>query len=302
MSQATTPADAPAADHAAQALAAILQPVSRMMIDHGLQLAQALELLKVALVNESVKRYAISDKQVSDARVALLTGVHRKDVRRLREESGQNKPAKSMVSIGSAVVARWISDPRFLHLDQSARALARTARQASPGEPDFATLVAEVSRDTSARTVLDELQRLGSVCLRDDGCVELVNPGFVPLGSAVEQFHFLAAGVADHFSASVSNLSPRREQPLMLDQSAFSQDLSDAQAELLHAQARRLWAEVLPKFLQNASMAEQRSVGQTGPARRVRFGVYFHEQVQETADLDAGVVVKKKSAKKGPST
>jgi Family of unknown function (DUF6502) len=276
----TTAPRPPDAAAAAQALASVLQPVARLMIEHGLQIAEAVELLKSALVRESVQGYGLPDKQVSDTRVALLTGVHRKDVRRLRQADqarGAARPARAMVSLASAVVARWISDPRYLQLDQNARALARTSRMSRPGEPDFATLVAEVSRDTSARSVLDELLRLGTVRLRADACVELVSQAFVPQGSAAEQFHFLAAGVGDHLSACVRNVSPGGSQAPLLDQSAFSADLSATQAELLHQQARQLWSGVLKKFLQSASIAEQRSAGHAGPRHRVRFGVYFHE-------------------------
>jgi hypothetical protein len=69
----------------------------------------------------------------------------------------------------------------------------------------------------------------------------------------------------------------------MLDQSAFSQDLSPEQAEQLQLQARRLWASVLQQFLQTATVAEQRSEGTDGPRHRVRFGVYFHDALQADA-------------------
>src|SRR5665647_545534 len=70
---------------AAQAIAVVLQPLARLMIDQGLQLPSMLELLKKALVNEAASAFGLADKGSSDTRIALLTGVHRKDVKRLRE-------------------------------------------------------------------------------------------------------------------------------------------------------------------------------------------------------------------------
>jgi hypothetical protein len=222
----------------------------------------------------------LADKGSSDTRIALLTGVHRKDVKRLRDAPATATPSCPTVSVAASVVARWISEPRFLNADQSTRALARTPRRGSAGEPDFTTLVAEVSRDVGPRAVLDELERLGVVTLREDGYVALNATAFVPHDGQSELFHFLAASVSDHLGAAVHNLAPDRSGPLMLDQSAFSQDLSADQARQLQQQARRLWLGVLQQFLQTATVAEQRSEGVDGPKHRVRFGVYFHDTLQ----------------------
>jgi hypothetical protein len=84
----------------------------------------------------------------------------------------------------------------------------------------------------------------------------------------------------------------------MLDQSAFSQDLSLEQAEQLQQQARRLWATALQQFLQTATVAEQRSQGAEGAKHRVRFGVYFHDALQTQALEAAPVATAKKRPKK----
>lgn len=265
---------------AAQAMGRVLQPLARLMIDHGLQLPSMVELLKNELVHEAMATFGLADKGSSDSRIALLTGVHRKDVKRLREAPVSASTAVPLVPVAASVVARWISEPRFLNADQSARPLARTPRRSGVGEPDFTTLVAEVSRDVGARAVLDELARLGVVELQSDGYVALKTSGFVPHEGLDESFHFLATNVSEHLATAVHNLAPDRQGPLMLEQSAFSQDLSAEQAGQLQQQARRLWASSLRQFLQTATVAEQRSQADTSPKHRVRFGVYFHDTLQ----------------------
>lgn len=272
---------------AEQALSQLLRPVARLMIDHGVQLPAMLELLKSALVDEAQSAYALEQKGSSDTRIALLTGVHRKDVRRLREAPHSAQAASSMLPLGASVVARWISEPRFLNADQTPRLLARTPGRGTVGEPDFTSLVAEVSRDVGARAVLDELVRLGVVERRDDGFVALRSSGFVPQEGRGESFYFLASNLSDHLAAAVHNLKPSQSAPLMLEQSAFSQSLSAFQAEQLHALARRLWAKALQQFLQTASVAEQRSENDTGARHRVRFGVYFHDTLQDDGQAPA---------------
>lgn len=286
---------------AAEAIAQVLQPLARLMIDHGLQLPSMVELLKKALVDEAIGAYGLADKGSSDTRIALLTGVHRKDVKRLREAPVTATVAAPMVPVAASVVARWISEPRFLNVDQTARPLARTPGRGLAGEPDFTALVAEVSRDVGARAVLDELERLGVVELREDGYVALKSTAFVPHEGLRESFHFLASNVSDHLATAVHNLAPDRRGPLRLEQSAFSQDLSPAQVDLLQQRARRLWASTLQQFLQTATVAEQRSQADEGPKRRIRFGVYFHDTLQETEAVTAPAAKASRPKKRKPA-
>lgn len=286
---------------AAQAIAQVLQPLARLMIGHGLQLAPMVELLKKALVDEAQNSYGLADKSSSDTRVALLTGVHRKDVKRLREAPDLAVTNKPMMPIAAAVVARWISEPRYLNANQTPLVLARTARRSNAGEPDFTSLVAEVSSDVGARAVLDELSRLGVVVVREDGQAELLASAFVPKEGLSESFHFLAAHVSDHLASAVHNLTAGPLTPKMLEQSAFCQDLSPAQAEQLQARARQLWGQTLQQFLQTATVAEQRSQHEDGARHRVHFGVYFYDQLQAAPATPTGPIAAKRQTDKKKS-
>ena len=123
---------------AAEAVSKVLRPLARLAIDHGLQLPAMVDLLKKALVEEAIQTYALEGKEgkkgSSDTRISVLTGVHRKDVRRLRIEAEEEQPAPPpMLPLAAVVVARWISDPRFLNADQTARPLARTPKHRQEG-------------------------------------------------------------------------------------------------------------------------------------------------------------------------
>lgn len=265
---------------AADAIAQVLQPLARLMIDHGLQLPTMVELLKKTLVNEAAAGYGVAGKGSTDMRISLLTGVHRKDVKRLRAEGTAAAPVKPMVPLAASVVARWISDAHYLQADGSTRSLARTPGKSQSGEPDFTQLVAEVSRDVGARAVLDELLRLGVVTVDDEGQIHLTAKSFVPQGSQRDAFHFLAANVSDHLCAAVHNLKPGQMAPPMLEQSAFAHDLSPHQAQQLQGLARQLWGDVLQRFLQAATVAEARSQGTPELKQRLRLGVYCYQEAQ----------------------
>lgn len=121
----------PVPEQAARAVAQVLSPLARLMIDHGLQLPSMIELLKAALVNEAVNSFGLLDKESTNSRIALITGVHRKDIKRLREAQDESVCMTPTASTAASVVARWISEPRFLNADQTTRKLARTSKHAA---------------------------------------------------------------------------------------------------------------------------------------------------------------------------
>jgi hypothetical protein len=286
-------------EHAVDAIEQLLQPLAQLMVGHSVQLGAVTELLKKSLVDAALRSDTNAKHAMTDSGIAILTGVHRKDVRRLRDEPEQMSAAEAyapLMSMGAQVVARWISDPVYLSTHNKARALARTPRHAKPGEPDFTTLVAQVSSDVGARAVLDELLRLGIIKNSSETHVELQDNAFVPQEGLKETFHFLAANVSDHLATAVHNLQPDRADGAMLEQSAFSQNLSEEDAADLELTARHLWANALQQFLQKATVAEQRSSKKTDATRRVRFGIYFHTAAM--ASQPEAVEVNKKTTNK----
>lgn len=250
------------------------------MIDQGVQLGQVVEQLKRALVQQADENFGAAKRESTESRIALLTGVHRKDVKRLRQTDPKAPPSNRSTPVHMAVVSRWISEPHYLNADQTPRPLAKTAAKALPGEPDFTTLVGQISKDVGARAVLDELSRMGIVQVKGDGLIVLNDTSYVPKGQN-EALGLLAANLHDHFAAAVHNVNPERTQGLLLEQSAFSNGLTRAMAEELHGLARQLWARSLQQFLQAATVAEERSQAaqaESPALHSVRFGVYFHDQ------------------------
>ncbi len=283
--------------HAADAVQQILQPLAQLMIGHSVQLSAITEMLKKALVDAAANNAQQAGEDMTDSRIAIVTGVHRKDVRRLRQEAASPSTAANdyapIMSIGAQVVARWISEPRYLTTHNKARRLARTPRHAEPGEPDFSTLVAQVSSDVGAKAVLDELLRLGIASIEADTHVQLHDNAFVPQDDLREQFHFLASNVSDHLATAVHNLKPGRQQSAMLEQSAFSHNLCAEDAAELEQTARLLWSQTLQQFLQKATVAEERSSSKAQATQRVRLGVYFHQTQMPNAAQPARKAAKK---------
>jgi Family of unknown function (DUF6502) len=283
----STPADDPGLSTSSQrhelalaALEQILLPAARLMIDNGLQLPAVVEAIKRALVLEA-NRAPLAERP-NATRVAVLTGVHRKDVKRLTDmldQGVQAEPDRS-ASVGSQVVARWISDTRFLDAAGNPLRLVRTPRYATDDSPSFSELVGAVSKDVGARAVLESLLQLDVVREVTDTIIELRLRAFVPSQAARESMYYLAANVADHFATAVHNQTLPVTGSPMLEQSAFSDGLSLEQVTQLHDMARAWWEKALKQFLRDATEAAKAGTANTQPLYRVRFGAYFYQAAE----------------------
>ena len=95
------------------AVFAILHPLVRYLIGQGWTYGALADTLKMVYVAEASQHYGEADgRTLTDSRVSLLTGIHRKEVKRLRvqlEEHGERPLLRHGANMAAQVVAAWIS-------------------------------------------------------------------------------------------------------------------------------------------------------------------------------------------------
>jgi len=190
------------------ALRHILRPLVRLMIRHGVTLPSIVELLKQVLVDVVDKDLPVEGKRTTDSRVSVLTGVHRKDVKRLRETENELSDVPKKVSLGARVVNTWLTESRWL--DQEGNPLALPRYSDDPGKPSFEQLADGVSNDVRARSILDELLRIGVVQLTESGNVELLAEAFIPSEEEGQKLFYFEQSSYAHLMAGVQNLEDRK--------------------------------------------------------------------------------------------
>lgn len=272
-----TPATSPTAAATAGMLGALrrlLRPLVRLLLARGVTYPMLQDLLKDLYVDVAHRDFAIEGKRQTDSRLSLLTGVHRKDVRRLRETDLYPDAAPPQaVPLGVRLVALWSSDPRFLDAEQRPLALPRLGR--GTDEASFEGLVQSLSKDIRPRAVLDELLRLGVLRLAGDDRVELHLEAFVPRAGFDEKAYFLGRNVGDHLAVAVDNLLDRR--PPGFERAASYDALTAASIEELRELAEKSGMQALKTVNRRAMALEQRDAGKPDARRRFSFGAYFHD-------------------------
>ncbi len=248
----------------------VLRALVRLLLHHRFAFPQLAALLKAVYVDVAERDFRIRDDRPSDSRITLLTGVHRKDVRRLREQGADPAAAPASVSTGARLIARWLGDSDFAGPDGAPRPLP--LKSSEGGGAGFDELVDRVfKQDLRPRVILDEWRRLG-IARIEDGAVVLNTGAFVPEKGFEEKAFFLGKNIQDHLNAGADNLLGRK--PSHFDRSVYYDGLTAASLEELERLADTLGMEALARMNRAALALQKRDEGAPEAAGRMNFGVF----------------------------
>ncbi len=258
----------------------ILRALVRLLLEQQITFPTLSQWLKAIYVDVAEKEFPVDGKPQTDSRITLLTGVHRKEVRRLRKEGIMAGAVPAAVSLGAALVASWVGNRRYLDEDGKPLPLPRLAR-GSDG-PSFEELVSNASKDIRPRVVLDEWLRLGICRLDREDRVWLNTAAFVPEQGFDEKAYYLGRNVHDHIAACIHNLNSPEET--FIERSVYYDQLTEAQVRELSAYAREVGMEALLKVNQKALELQEAADGDCAACHRMNYGVYFFAEPEERAN------------------
>jgi uncharacterized protein DUF6502 len=262
---------APAASLVA-ALTRLLRPLVRLMLNHGVTYPLLTDLLKSVYVEVAAEEFPVEGKKQTDSRISLLTGVHRKDVKRLRTEERRPENIPTAVSLGAQLVARWTGLPAYLDEDGEPRPLPRLASNGGP--VSFEGLVESVSKDLRSRVVLDEWLRLGvaRVDERDRVCLNVA--AFIPERGFDEKAYYFGRNVHDHLAAGAHNLLG--ERPPFTERSVYYDKLTPAAVDALAQRAKEAGMQALQTVNRHAMELQRQTASDPEATLRMNFGIYFY--------------------------
>jgi hypothetical protein len=208
----------------------------------------------------------------------LLTGIHRKEVRRLRGAGAPVSVVPAALSRTSRIVALWLAAPEFTDGEGKPLALPRAADGTAPS---FERLVASVTREVRPRAVLDEWLDRKLVTIDADDRIVLAEPGFMPKGGNEQQLYYFGRNLHDHIAAASANVLG--EAPRFLERAAHYDGLSAELAMRLEKRSRELAMEALQTANREAHAA---TLTDPGGDWRWNFGIYIFAE-EDTAENDA---------------
>ena len=226
-----------------QAIHRLLRPLIRILLRNGVPFCSFAELVRCVYVDVAMSDFAIQGRKPSDSRASVLTGLSRKEVRRLRElDLANDDRGAARYNRAARVLSAWVRDERY-H-DESG--LPLPLELDSP-PPSFASLVHTYSGDVPVRAVLDELHRVGAVVFDAAGRITLVARAYVPRSGEEEKLGILGFDVAELITTIDRNLQGNPEGPLFQRKVAYD-NLPREAIEEFRALSRQKSQELLEEF------------------------------------------------------
>ncbi len=253
-----------------EAIQRLLRPLVRLLLAKQITYPYLISLLKPLYVDVAMTEFQLEGKQQTDSRLSLLTGVHRKDIRRFLDEPQIDLSPPANISLGARLIARWNSESDYL--DDSAHPIALPRLAQTDGSPSFERLFSEESKDIRSRVVLDEWLRLGIVEIDEKDFIHLRTGAFIPQQGMEEKLYYLGRNVRDHIASAVHNVLD--ETPPFLERSVYSDGLSPQAVEELAQMAERMSMDVLRAVNKRAQELKKTTPG--NQKHRMTLGVYFY--------------------------
>lgn len=265
------------------AIKKVLRPLIKLMLSYQITYPLLISQLKSLYVEVAEKEFKVNHKRQSDSRINLLTGVHRKDVKRLRAETVAEAAAPANVSTGAQIIGEWMGSPEYL--DESGQPRPLPLKTVNGDTSSFEELVEKVCKqDIRPRVILDEWLRLEVARLEDDHVV--LNTGaFTPAKGFDEKVFFFGKNTRDHIAASAHNLLGNK--PSYFDRSVYYDRLSEESITELAELADTLGMQALMAMNKKALELQKRDRQKTESGHRMNFGVFnFNTVTNEKEDSD----------------
>jgi len=254
----------------------LLTALAEVALEEELSFSEFSELSRYAFVKAAEKMLA-GNKRVSDSRISIVTGLHRKDVKRLREGNGEEFSAeKAKGNRATSVISAWTREKDFLDENGNPIPLAYDNEA-----PSLTTLIKEYSGDMPVRAVCDELERMEVIKEKDDRWY-LEVPVYVPSKSRESMFSFLGDETSHLVKTIHHNLNnpPRKRR---FQRSVAYDELSPESVELFQALASERSMDLLKEFDSWLAKREKldKQARKKNPGiehKKAGLGIYYFEE------------------------
>ncbi|MEZ5451378.1 MAG: DUF6502 family protein [Thiothrix sp.] len=256
----------------------ILKPLVCILHRKGMAFGEFSQMVKQIYVEVSEDLLKSSGERPTTSRIAIATGLTRKEVAQLRQGADENDLMTPTGSYnrGSRVMTGWLQDAEFLGADGKPAVLPIQGDMGS-----FAALVSRYSGDMPYRAMLREMERVGVVSA-DDDYVQLLGGGYIPHGDEDEKLGILGTDVSALITTIDHNLKVTDRRQLHFQRKVSYDNLPLEALPAFKAMVSQDGMDLLIKFNQWLVTQDRDSNPQVKGSGQMRAGVgiyYFEEPV-----------------------
>lgn len=255
-----------------------MRPIARLLLRFGVSYKDFSEVCKSVFVEVASDDHGIRGRKTNMSRVAVMTGLTRKEVRKVRDtlESGQ---ASSVFRPGrpGSVLSIWHSNPSYLDKQLKPKRIPFDGLGAN-----FKDLVAAAGGDIPPKAMLNELLRAGSV-VYEGSKLRAISRSYVPESNNPDAVLLAGSALRDLASTVLHNLSCGDLDDRFIERRVFSLRLPTSQTKRFRKLARDK-GELLLNDL-NAWLSERENAARhkleldsVAAPPRVGVGIYYFEE------------------------
>ncbi|MGB2059581.1 MAG: DUF6502 family protein [Alcanivorax sp.] len=262
-----------------KAVRKLMRPLVRMAIKRGISVNDFYLWLK-ALYVEEAEDFTIAGKKQSTSRIALLTGLDRKETARLRKlnqdmDALLQQQTKRTNRAVRAINA-WQKEALYCDENGNPKALPLYGDGTS-----LESLVHQYCGDVTVVTVLGELEQSGLVDLHDDDTVTLKDTSYIPHEDNEELLFLMGQAAHDLLNTSTYNIEQQGKTSRLQLSVAYNRINPEVIAKLkvlIEADSLEL-LQKLDRWL-DREIDHQEDTGQ--PQYRAGVGIYYFEEPMDS--------------------
>jgi len=268
-----------------------MRPVVRLLLRNGIGYSEFSQICKLAFVEVASDDHGIRGRKTNMSRVAVMTGLSRKEVKKLRDlEEADALATMSRKRRPELILSMWQSDPEYCDSKNMPKQISFEG-----SGPTFRDLVARVGGDIPARAMLNELLRAGSI-VEEGEKLRLVSQSYIPEPNDPEAVLVAGDAIRDIVSTIHHNLAISDPELRYFERRVYSDRLPLRQRSRFRKFAHER-GELLVRDLNSWLTEREVSTVETydessgdDHAHRIGVGVYFFDGLrkqQAENDIDA---------------
>ena len=252
----------------------ILTAIIRTLLRNGMSYGEFDQIARKCYVDVAFKDFAPEKKKQTVSNVAILTGLNRKEVKKLHEiDSASSSADGKQYNRVVRVIGGWINDPRFLRKDGNPRDLDYE------GKDSFSELVKRYSGDMPVAAMQKVLTGSGNIGFTDDNKVRLLSHAYLPSDDPVEKLTILGNDASQLIETINFNLTAA-EEDLRFQRKASNPQVSvEAIPEIKQFLQRKGQA-----FLEEVDLYLTQHESSKDPNVELSVSVFYHESEGESQE------------------
>ena len=257
-----------------QAVRNILTALARTLIRNGMAYGDFDQIARKCFADVAFKEFAPSGKKQTVSNVAIITGLNRKEVKRMLElDEDQADTNNRQYNRSIRVIGGWINDPDYVRADGIPRDLAYE------GDCSFSTLVRKYSGDMPVAAMQKALTKSANICMTDDNHVRLLSHAYVPADDPVENIAILGVDTGQFIDTINHNMTASSEDLRFQRKASNHQIAVDALPGMKRFLQRKGQA-----FLEEVDQYLTEHESEDGETTELSVSVFYHETPSDKKD------------------